>query len=147
MKELQLHNFELVAFHGFLLQLKLKGRQNRHRMRVVKEIQEAITNFEEEKRVLAVEFALKDENGEPVVVKEERDGQTFDVYDIEDTQRFDHERKLLEEEHFKLDAEKYEEELKTLLVAMDESETELSGNEAVVEQIIYERIETSISSC
>lgn len=144
MKELKLQNVELEPFHGFLLNLKLKGRQNRHRMRIIKELEGAIETFQKDMRTLAEDFALKDEDGKPVVIREERDGQHVDTYDIEDQQQFAHERKLLQEEEFVLDGEKYKEELNTLLVAMDESETELSGNEAVIEQLIYERIENAI---
>ena len=144
MKELKLQNVELEPFHGFLLNLKLKGRQNRHRMRIIKELEGAIETFQKDMRTLAEDFALKDEDGKPVVIREERDGQPVDTYDIEDQQQFAHERKLLQEEEFVLDGEKYKEELNTLLVAMDESETELSGNEAVIEQLIYERIENAI---
>lgn len=146
MKELKLKKFEMEALHSFLLNLKLKGKQNRHRMRIIKELEVGIESFEKDLKSLAEEFALKDEEGNPVLIKQEKDGQMFDVYDIEDPQQFARERQELIEEMFLLDAGKYEEELKTLLVAMDESETELSGNEAVVEQLIYERIETSISS-
>lgn len=144
MKKLILKNFELEAFHGFLMTLKLKGRNNRHRMRLVKEIENGIESFQKETKSLADDYALKDAEGNPVIVKEERDGQFFDTYDIENPQQFQHERKILSEEEFVIDGDKYHEELKTLLVAMDESETELSGNEAVVEQLIYERIENAI---
>ena len=144
MKELKLQNIELETFHGFLLSLKLKGRQNRHRMRIIKELEGAIETFQKDMRTLAEEFALKDEEGKPVVIREERDGQPVDTYDIEDQQQFAHERKVLQEEEFVLDGEKHKEELNTLLVAMDESETELSGNEAVIEQLIYERIENAL---
>lgn len=144
MKELKLQNVELEPFHEFLLNLKLKGRQNRHRMRIIKELEGAIETFQKDMRTLAEDFALKDEDGKPVVIREERDGQPVDTYDIEDQQQFAHERKLLQEEEFVLDGEKYKEELNTLLVAMDESETELSGNEAVIEQLIYERIENAL---
>lgn len=144
MKELQMKNFELEAFHGFLLNLKLKGKQNRHRMRIIKEIESGIETFEKEMTTLAEEFALKDENGEPVIIKKERNGELFDAYDIEDSQQFAKEQRELSEELFKLDGNKYKEELQTLLVAMDESEIELSGNEAIVEQLVYERIEKAI---
>lgn len=144
MKELKLKNLELESFHGFILNLKLKGKQNRHRMRIIKELELAMDAFKKDLKTLVEEFSLKDENGEPVVIQEERDGKPFVTYDIEDPQQFAHERTLLAEEEFTLDGNKFNEELQTLLVAMDESETELSGNEAVVEQLIYERIENAI---
>ena len=144
MSELQLRKFELEGFHGFLLSLKLKGKQNRHRMRIIKELEVGMETFEKDMSTLAEEFALKDEDGNPVIIKKERDGELFDAYDIEDVQQFAKEQKDLSEELFKLDGEKYKEELQTLLVAMDESEIELSGNEAVVEQLVYERIEKAL---
>lgn len=144
MKELRIKKLELEAFHGFILGLKLRGKQNRHRMRVLKEIEAALDQYQKDLTSLAEEFSLKDEEGKPIIVKKERDGETFDAYDIDDFSGFIHEQKILNEEDFILDSQKLQEELKTLLVAMDESETELSGNEAVVEQLIYERIEKAI---
>lgn len=144
MKELRIKKLELEAFHGFILGLKLKGKQNRHRMRVLKEIETALDQYQKDLTSLAEEFSLKDEEGKPIIIKKERDGETFDAYDIDDFSGFIHEQKILNEEDFILDSQKLQEELKTLLVAMDESETELSGNEAVVEQLIYERIEKAI---
>lgn len=144
MKELRIKKLELEAFHGFILGLKLRGKQNRHRMRVLKEIETALDQYQKDLTSLAEEFSLKDEEGKPIIIKKERDGETFDVYDIDDYSGFVHEQTMLNEEDFILDSQKLQEELKTLLVAMDESETELSGNEAVVEQLIYERIEKAI---
>lgn len=144
MKELRIKKIELEAFHGFVLGLKLKGKQNRHRMRVLKEIETALDQYNKDMTSLAEEFSLKDEEGKPVVVRRERNGESFDTYDIDDYATFVKEQTELNEETFVMDGEKYNEELKTLLVAMDESETELSGNEAVVEQLIYERIEKAI---
>ena len=144
MKELRIKKLELEAFHGFILGLKLRGKQNRHRMRVLKEIEAALDQYQKDLTSLAEEFSLKDEEGKPIIIKKERDGETFDAYDIDDFSGFIHEQKILNEEDFILDSQKLQEELKTLLVAMDESETELSGNEAVVEQLIYERIEKAI---
>lgn len=144
MKELRIKKLELEAFHGFILGLKLRGKQNRHRMRVLKEIEAALDQYQKDLTSLAEEFSLKDEEGKPIIIKKERDGETFDAYDIDDFSGFIHEQKVLNEEDFILDSQKLQEELKTLLVAMDESETELSGNEAVVEQLIYERIEKAI---
>ena len=144
MKELRIKKIELEAFHGFVLGLKLKGKQNRHRMRVLKEIETALDQYNKDTTSLAEEFSLKDEEGKPVVVRRERNGESFDTYDIDDYATFVKEQTELNEETFVMDGEKYNEELKTLLVAMDESETELSGNEAVVEQLIYERIEKAI---
>lgn len=144
MKELRIKKLELEAFHGFILGLKLRGKQNRHRMRVLKEIETALDQYQKDLTSLAEEFSLKDEEGKPIIIKKERDGETFDAYDIDDFSGFIHEQKILNEEDFILDSQKLQEELKTLLVAMDESETELSGNEAVVEQLIYERIEKAI---
>lgn len=144
MKELRIKKLELEAFHGFILGLKLRGKQNRHRMRVLREIETALDQYQKDLTSLAEEFSLKDEEGKPIIVKKERDGETFDAYDIDDFSGFIHEQTILNEEDFILDSQKLQEELKTLLVAMDESETELSGNEAVVEQLIYERIEKAL---
>ena len=144
MKELRIKKIELEAFHGFVLDLKLKGKQNRHRMRVLKEIETALDQYNKDMTSLAEEFSLKDEEGKPVVVRRERNGESFDTYDIDDYATFVKEQTELNEETFVMDGEKYNEEFKTLLVAMDESETELSGNEAVIEQLIYERIEKAI---
>ncbi|WP_161568780.1 DUF1617 family protein [Exiguobacterium sp. SH5S4] len=144
MNELQMKKFELEGFHGFLLGLKLKGKQNRHRMRIIKELESAMDAFQKDMSDLAEEFALKDEDGNPVIIKKERDGEMFDAYDIEDIQQFAKEKLDLSEETFVLDGKKYQEELQTLLVAMDESEIELSGNEAIIEQLVYERIEKAL---
>jgi len=144
MKELVFRKSELSSVKGILLSFKLKGKQSRLRMRLVREIDSAITELDKEEQLLLDENALKDDQGEFVKIKREVNGQMLDYYDFDDEAAFIREMKLLFEEPVVVDQEKFKEELEMILTAIDESDGELSGQEAIAHDLLYQKISDSL---
>lgn len=145
MKELTFMKSELASVRGILLSFKLKGKQSRLRMRLVREIDSAITELDKEEQLLLDENALKDDQGEFVKIKREVNGQMLDYYDFDDEAAFIKEMKLLHDEPVVVDQEKFKEELEVILTAIDEFDGELSGQEAIAHDLLYEKIADSLA--
>lgn len=145
MKELTFMKSELASVRGILLSFKLKGKQSRLRMRLVREIDSAITELDKEEQLLLDENALKGEDGEFVKIKREVNGQMLDYYDFDDEAAFIKEMKLLHDEPVVVDREKFKEELEVILTAIDEYDGELSGQEAIAHDLLYEKIVDSLA--
>lgn len=145
MKELTFMKSELSSVKGIFLSFKLKGKQSRLRMRLVREIDLALAELDKEEQLLLDENALKDDQGEFVKIKREVNGQMLNYYDFDDEAAFIKEMKLLHDEPVVVDQEKYKEELEVILVAIDEFDGELSGQEAIAHDLLYEKIADSLA--
>lgn len=144
MKELTFMKSELASVRGILLSFKLKGKQSRLRMRLVREIDSALAELDKEEQLLLDENALKDDQGEFIKIKREVNGQMLDYYDFDDESAFIKEMKLLHDEPVVVDQEKFKEELEVILTAIDEFDGELSGQEAIAHDLLYQKISDSL---
>lgn len=145
MKELKFMKTELTPVRDILASFKLKGKSSRLRMRLLGEVENHIEAYMKEEQLLLKEYALADENGELVKIKVEVDGQMIETYDFEDEEAFMSELKILRNEFITIDHEKFKEELEIVLEAIDNSEIELSGQEAVAHSLLYDKIDEVIN--
>ena len=85
---IKMKNNELNLVIGFLMELKLKGRESRMRTRFVKQLQTYYSDLVlEEQQQLIEEHGERDENGELVMRPMElEDGTTASEYSIKDVQ-------------------------------------------------------------
>ncbi|WP_214771262.1 hypothetical protein [Exiguobacterium sp. s133] len=145
MKELKFMKTELAPVRDILASFKLKGKSSRLRMRLLGEVENHIDAYAKEEQLLLKEYALADENEELVKIKVEVDGEMIETYDFEDEEAFMSELKILRSESITIDHEKFKEELAIVLDAIDNSEIELSGQEAVAHSLLYDKIDEAIN--
>lgn len=140
MKELKFMKKELKSVSDLLIGFKLKGKESRLRMNLVRELESAIGEFGKDEKQLFEEFVIKGEDGSPISIKKEVNGETVETYDFDDEERFLKEIGILYDEVVIIDHKKYEENLRIILKAIDESEVELSGHEAILHSLLYDKI-------
>ncbi|WP_215085376.1 DUF1617 family protein [Exiguobacterium sp. s78] len=145
MKELTFKKVELEALNKLLLSFKLKGKPSRLRMRIVRLVQETMDEFKKDHHRLIDEYALKDDKGDFVLIKKEYNGEMQEFHDFDDEQGFKKEYATLNSELFIIDTEKYKEELFVILTAIDENEEVLSGQEAIIHDLVYEKISDALA--
>lgn len=145
MKELKFLKQELAPVRDILLGLKLKGKSSRLRMKLVREINTHIEEFTSDKEQLIDEYALKGEDGELLKIKKEIDGETKEFFDFEDEPKFFEELEVLHAESISIEVDQIKDSIEVILDALDQSEEELSGFEALSHDLLYEKLEEAIS--
>lgn len=128
----------LPATIEFLYNLTLKGKQSRHRSRLVKAMQEKWQLVVEEEQELLKEYAGTDEDGNP---NKKEDGS----FDVKDVKGFKEQQKELFDELFILeggDATGYLKTAKEILLDFNE---EVSGKNAEAYDYLCEVFEESES--
>lgn len=128
--QVRIKNMDLVQAQKMFYNLRLKGRESRHRTRFIKLLDERIQEFSEQEMQLLKEHCHLDEDGNP---KKTEDGRYWDVKDIE---AYAKDRRELYNEEFILEGADIQ---KTLLVVrdiLDNFDEEISGEEAMV----YDRL-------
>ena len=100
--------FELEDFIEFLLDFELKGKDSRLRTRFVSLLMRRLDLSRQEHADLLIEFAQKDDSGEPITVKQE-DGQI--AYKIEDMEEYKKQYFLLMNEDFYIEEDREKEEM------------------------------------
>lgn len=125
---MKIKNIEVEEFATFLLNLKLKGKENRMRNKLVKIIQHHLRTVQEEHKDLLNEYCDKDSNGNYKTIT--NDDKTF--YDIEDVVGFQKEyEKLLEEFCYIPNDEANMQMLSCVKDIILNCENEFSGREAL----------------
>lgn len=122
-------NYEIAKFGEYLLELKLKGKQSRMRTRFIRLMQGQLDLVNEERSNLLIDYAIKDEDGEPVKNKDEN-GEEF--ISLENGNEYNLEIQKLMTEDFII--EETAERLDMLREVRDtilNSEEEFSGVEAM----------------
>ncbi|WP_339145457.1 MULTISPECIES: DUF1617 family protein [unclassified Sutcliffiella] len=119
----------------FLLNLSLKGKQNRHRVRFINTLQGKLKQVAAEEMELIKEFAGVDEEGNP---KRSEKG-----FDIQDVQGFKQQQNELFEEEFVLEGGDNQGMLKTLKPIVLDYDGEVSGREAFVFDHLCEAFENA----
>lgn len=144
MKELKFLKQELAPVRDILLALKLKGKSSRLRMKLVREINTHIEEFTTDEKQLFEEYVLKGEDGEPLKIKKEVDGETKELFDFDDEPKFLEELQVLHTESISIEADQLKDSIEVILDALDQSEEELSGLEALSHDLLYEKLEKAI---
>jgi hypothetical protein len=93
---MRINNFEVKEFVGFLVSLKLSGKESRMRTRFCRLLGEHIKQYEDERSLLIEQYAEKDSDGKPVIV----DDGGREVYKITDSEAFNREFGILHREEF-----------------------------------------------
>ena len=145
MKELAFFKQELKAVNEILVGFKLKGKESRLRMKLVRAINSHLDEFEADEKQLFEEYVIKGEDGAPVEISREVDGKTVSTFDFEDEPKFLEELKVLHTEKVTLDPKDLKESLDVILTAIDEFDGELSGQEAIAHDLLYEKISDSLN--
>lgn len=138
MKKLELRNDTLEVLQQLLLSAQLKGTTSRFRTRFVKMIGEHLETLKEEHFQLIKDYAVLDENNEPVIEDDE--------YKIRDDEYEEFQQSYLElySEYFNIEINSENRRLlKSVLTALDECEN-LSGEVAVIHEHVYDQIEKSL---
>ncbi|MCM2983846.1 hypothetical protein M3599_23410 [Niallia circulans] len=125
----------LPSVTEFLYNLTLKGKQSRHRSRLVKAMQEKWKEVVEEEQELLKEYAGVDEEGNP----KKKDGQ----YDIKDVKGFKEQQKELFDEEFILEGGDATGYLKTVKEIVFDYDEEVSGKDAEAYDYLCEVFEES----
>lgn len=144
MKELKFLKQELAPVRDILLGLKLKGKSSRLRMKLVREINTHIEEFTSDEKQLFEEYVLKGKDGEPLKVKKEVDGEIKELFDFDDEPKFLEELQVLHTESISIEADQLKDSIEVILDALDQSEDELSGLEALSHDLLYEKLEKAI---
>lgn len=145
MKELKFLKQELAPVRDILLGLKLKGKSSRLRMKLVREINTHIEEFTSDEKQLFEEYVLKGKDGEPLKVKKEVDGEIKELFDFDDEPKFLEELQVLHTELISIEVDQLKDSIEVILDALDQSEEELSGLEALSHDLLYEKLEKAIS--
>lgn len=145
MEELKFLKQELAPVRDILLGLKLKGKSSRLRMKFVREINTHIEEFTSDEKQLFEEYVLKGKDGEPLKVKKEVDGEIKELFDFDDEPKFLEELHVLHTESISIEADQLKDSIEVILDALDQSEEELSGLEALSHDLLYEKLEKAIS--
>src|SRR5690625_1793834 len=130
--EVRITNHIINESIEFLFKLKLKGKDSRHRSRLIKRLNEHMENVSEEYKELLKQHCNLDENGEP---KTTEDG---DKYDIKDLDAFAKDRTDLFNEEIVIDDTNSQVMLKTVRKILSDYDGELSGREAVLYDYLCE---------
>ncbi|MED1603680.1 hypothetical protein, partial [Alkalihalophilus marmarensis] len=112
----KIKNDYLPGASKLLFNLSLKGKQSRHRTKLIKLMEDRWKEVAEQEKALLKEHCHLDENGEP---KKKEDGQH---YDVKDAEAFKKDQKELFEEELVLeggDAQGMLKTVKTVLLDCD----------------------------
>lgn len=112
-----------------LFETKLKGRQSRHRTRFVQLLGDRLELLSKEEAELLKEYCNLDENGEPITKMNENNEE---VYDLKDAEGFIREQSTMFSESMTIEGDDNKAMLLAVREALDESEEEYGGHEAVL---------------
>lgn len=138
--KLQIVNKDLAGSLEMLKGLPLRGKQSRHRSKLVKILQKNLDEVVEQEMEIVNEHAHKDDNGNPKTLLE---GQ---FWDLKDQVAFAKDRNELLNEVAIVEGGANEEMLKTVYRLLEECDQEFSGNSAEIYDMICEQLEESDES-
>lgn len=137
--KIELINIYLAPAITFLQGLQLKGEKSRARSKFVKLLQTAYTEFSESELALAKEYAVCDEEGMPILSKD----NTLSFTTPQQSAEFLKERGKLEKETAVINSGTYVNHLEQLRTIFEEIDDVLSGEAAEVYDILYDALEVA----
>jgi hypothetical protein len=140
---MKIKNSDVEELATFLLEFKLKGKQNRMRNKFFKHLQSHLKEMQEEHQELLNEYCEKDSDGNYKTYS--RDGKSF--YDVQDVVSFQKEfEKLMAEYCYIPSDEGNYEMIKTVKEIIIYCETEFSGKEALRYESFCELFESEYTT-
>jgi hypothetical protein len=131
----KIENSKIAGTINLLSKLSLKGKQSRHRSKMIKDLNSHLKDVAEQEQELLKEHCYLDENDEP---KKTSDGQNWDVKDVKS---FVKDRNELYEEIFVLEGGNVTGYLKTVKEVLLDSNEEWSGSEAELYDYLCDELE------
>lgn len=131
--KVKIENRYLGLAANLLFSLSLKGKQSRHRTKFIKLLNDRLREVEEQRIELAKEFAVKDEEGKPIVKDE--------AYEIADMLAFTKEVEELYSEEMVIEGGDYQGMLKTVKDVLLNCDVAFSGQDAIIYDYLCEQFE------
>lgn len=130
--KITLKNNELIPAIDFLQNMPIKGKDSRHRTKLVKQLQIAFDGLVDAEKVLMGEFNLLDENNE-LLPEEKRDKESV--------KEFQKEQKVLYEEEVVIEGGVFAKNFDEMPRILNEYEGELSGEQAEIYDKLLDEME------
>lgn len=131
----EIANNKIAGAINLLAQLSLKGKQSRHRSKLIKELNTRFEEVVEDEKALLKQHCHLDENGEPKKTNEDRN------WDVKDEEAFAADRKDLLEEKLVLEGGNITGYLKTMKEVLLNCEVEWSGADAAIYDYLCDELE------
>lgn len=126
MLTVRIKNHTLNPVVDFLYDLSLKGKESRHRTKLIKTLSNRVEEVVEHQNELLKQHCHLDEEGNP---KMTNDGKNYDVIDVA---AFSKDREDLYGEEVVIDGEDSQVMLTTVRGVLDDLDIEMSGQQAVL---------------
>lgn len=130
--KITLKNNELLPAIDFLKNMPIKGKDSRHRTKLVKQLEVAVESLVEAEKELFSEFNLFDENNELLAPEKQ---------DKEDVIKFKEEQKVLYEEEVVIEGGVFAKNFDEMPRILNEYEGELSGGQADIYDKLLDEME------
>lgn len=140
--ELYVKNNQLAEFINLLYKLKLKGKQSRHRSKLLNLLGAQLKEREESEAALRVEHCNLDTEGNPQTIETER-GM---IWDVIDKPAFEKDVVDLMNESIVITGPHHTETIRTVAEALFETEEEFAGLEAATYDTLCELFEQALES-
>lgn len=131
--EIKIRKGDLRQVINLLFDLNLKPKMNRHRVNFVKVLEDKFKEVEEERMLLAKEYATKDGDDEPIIKN--------DSYDIKDMKGFREDVQELYNEVFVIEGANQQDMLKSMKKIINDIDFEMSGRTAFVYEELYQQFQ------
>ncbi len=136
--EFVIENQKIGGAINLLSSLSLKGKQSRHRTKMIKDLMVGYNDFQEQLKELRKEHCNLDEDGEPLTIVKE-DGSEH--YDVKDSEAFSKDQVELFEESFVLEGGNVTGYLATMKPVLLDCEMEWSGQDAEIYDLLCDEFE------
>ncbi len=133
--KIAIENGRLGQVINLLFNLSLKGKQSRHRSKLIKALDTRLTEVAEQEKELLKEHCHLDENGEP----KKKDNDQY--WDIKDLDAFTKDKKELYTEEMVIEGGDNHGMLKTVKEILFDCDVEWSGQEAATYDYLCELFE------
>ncbi|WP_416144898.1 hypothetical protein [Planococcus koreensis] len=137
--KIQIPNKHVVKTINFLYEMPLKGRQSRHRTKLVKLLDAHLVTVTDDERQLLKEHCHLNEEENPKTI--EVNGQ--EIWDVKDAEAYSKDRTELLEELFILEGGAHEALVATVSNALEEYDGDLQGPDAVFYDVLCEVFESA----
>ncbi len=136
---LSLKNKELAPVINFLTALELSPKASRCRSKLVKKLMEKYEEFSEDEKNLFEKYGERDDDGELIKTDEQKYKLVPDT-----AKECLAEQQLLIDEEVMITLDEIKEKVKYLVTKLDKLDVKLAGNDAVIYDVIMDKLEEEI---
>ena len=136
---LTLKNNELAPVINFLTALELSPKASRCRSKLVKKLMEKYEEFSEDEKNLFEKYGERDDDGELIKTDEQKYKLVPDT-----AKECLTEQQLLIDEEVMITLDEIKEKVKYLVTKLDKLDVKLAGNDAVIYDVIMDKLEEEI---